>query len=59
MKPYYEIDFSAVMCLFKIKINEVELISLSIEGQTRSDLSINHLILESGKSTVEEAHKIV
>ncbi|WP_223559937.1 hypothetical protein [Chryseobacterium lathyri] len=53
MKPYYEIDFSAVMCSFQIKINDVELISLSIEGQTRSDFPVNHLILESGKQTIE------
>ncbi|QWT85844.1 MULTISPECIES: hypothetical protein [unclassified Chryseobacterium] len=53
MKPYYEIDFSAVMCSFQIKINDVELISLSIEGQTRSDFPINHLILEGGKQTIE------
>lgn len=53
MKPYYEIDFSAVMCSFQIKINDVELISLSIDGQTRSDFPVNHLILESGKQTIE------
>ncbi|MFC3158874.1 hypothetical protein ACFOEQ_10410 [Chryseobacterium arachidis] len=53
MKPYYEIDFSAVMCSFQIKINDVELISMSIDGQTRSDFPVNHLILESGKQTIE------
>lgn len=53
MKPYYEIDFSAVMCSFQIKINDVELISMSIEGETRSDFPVNHLILESGKQTIE------
>ena len=52
-KLYYEIDLSAVLCHFRIKINDVELISMNIDGQTRFDVPINHLILESGLQNIE------
>lgn len=52
-KYYYELDFSAVSCHFHISVNDVELLSMEIDGQTRADVPINHLILESGSQTIE------
>lgn len=45
---YYELDVSALMCHFQIKINDVEVFSLDIDGQTSADIPINQGILESG-----------
>ena len=53
MDYYYEIDLSAALCFFKIKINDVELLSMNVEGQTRIDIPINSLILESGPQEIE------
>lgn len=50
---YYELDCSAIMCYFIIKINDVEVFSLNVEGQIASDIPINNGILEKGQQTVE------
>jgi ribosomal protein S20 len=50
---YYELDCSAVMCYFIIKINDVEVFSLNVEGQIASDIPINNGILEKGSHTIE------
>ncbi|PQL92359.1 hypothetical protein [Apibacter adventoris] len=48
MKPYYIIDFSAAACLFEIRINDISVASMEIEGQTSTIIPINIGILESG-----------
>ena len=50
---YYELDVSALMCHFQIKINDVEVFSLDIDGQTSADIPINQGILESGIQEIE------
>ncbi|QYS87039.1 hypothetical protein JJC03_03455 [Flavobacterium oreochromis] len=50
---YYELDCSAVMCYFTIKINDVEIFSLNVEGQIASDIPINNGILEKGEQIIE------
>lgn len=50
---YYELDCSAFMCFMQIKINDVEVFSLNIDGQSSMDIPINNGILESGTQEIE------
>lgn len=50
---YYEIDCSALMCNFQIKINDVEVFSLNVDGQATMDIPINQGILEKGVQEIE------
>lgn len=50
---YYELDLSAIQCFFVVKINDVELAGLNVEGQMRTDIPINQLVLESGNQEIE------
>lgn len=52
-KLYYMLDFSAFQCFFQIRVNDVEIFSFNVEGQTSIDIPINQGILESGECTVE------
>lgn len=52
-QSYYEIDCTAFMCFFQIKINDVEVFSLNVDGQTTADIPINHGILERGTQEIE------
>lgn len=36
-KTFYELDLSAFMCCMQISVNDVEILSLDIEGQTVKD----------------------
>ncbi|WP_185145040.1 hypothetical protein [Apibacter muscae] len=47
------LDFSAFQCFFQIRVNDVEIFSFNVEGQTSIDIPINQGILESGECTVE------
>ena len=47
-KPYYVIEFNASAVMFEIKINDVPLLILNVEGQASTMVPMNHLILESG-----------
>lgn len=51
--PYYIINFNASNCFFEIRVNDVPLICLNLEGQASTILPINHLIPESGKQLAD------
>ena len=50
---YYEIDCSALMCYFQVRINDVEVFALNVDGQASMDIPINQGILESGIQEIE------
>jgi len=52
VQPYYMIDFSAAFCLFEIRVNDVLVFTLNLEGQTATMIPINAGILQSGKQQV-------
>jgi len=51
-KPYYVIDFNAVNSLIDIRINDVSVLCLNIDGQISTIIPVNNAILESGKQLV-------
>lgn len=48
IEPYYQIDFNAVACKFEASINDVNLLSYTVEGQVGTLLPLNSGILKSG-----------
>lgn len=46
------IDFSALACMFEIRVNDYPVITQNIEGQVASLIPINFAILESGNQTI-------
>lgn len=50
---YYELDCSALMCFFQIKINDVEVFSFNVDDQSSMDIPINNGILQSGMQEIE------
>jgi hypothetical protein len=52
VKPSYQLDFTAAFCRLEIRVNDVILFNMNIEGQTSTDLPINAGISESGKQTI-------
>ncbi|MET4083044.1 hypothetical protein ABIB40_003013 [Pedobacter sp. UYP30] len=52
-QPYYQLDFAAQLCKFVIKINDIKIMSLNVDGQTSTDIPINSAIFASGKQKVE------
>lgn len=52
VQPYYQVDFSAAFCLFEIRVNDVLVFTLNLEGQTSTSIPINSGILQSGKQQV-------
>lgn len=52
---YYELDCSALMCYFEIRINDVCVFSLNVDGQAAMDIPINSGILEKGEHDIEVA----
>jgi hypothetical protein len=51
-QPYYTIDFSAAACMFEIRVNDIAVITLNIEGQAATMVPINYAILDSGKQAI-------
>jgi len=51
-EPYYMIEFSASAVMFEIRINDVPLLTLNVEGQASTIVPMNYLILESGKQQI-------
>lgn len=47
-QPFYMVDFSAASCRFEIRINDIPVIDMNIDGQVGSNVPINYAILESG-----------
>ena len=50
---YYELDCSALMCFFQIKINDFEVFSFNVDGQSSMDVPINQAIFQSGTPEIE------
>lgn len=50
---YYELDCSALMCFVQIRINDVEVFALNVDGQASMDIPINQGILQSGLHEIE------
>ena len=50
---YYELDCSALMCYFEVRINDVCVFSLNVDGQASMDIPINSGILEKGEQDIE------
>lgn len=52
MKPFYSVNFNARMCHMKITINEIPLFNMEVDGQCSTRYPFNHLLLESGWTTI-------
>lgn len=52
VQPYYQVDFSAAFCLFEIRVNDLLVFTLNLEGQTSTSIPINSGILQSGKQQI-------
>lgn len=52
VQPYYQLDFTATFCTFEIRVNDILLFTLNIDGQTSTMIPINAGILQSGKQQV-------
>lgn len=50
--PYYIIDFSATNCFIDIRVNDVCVFCLNVEGQVGTIVPVNNAILESGTQRV-------
>jgi len=50
--PYYLIDFSSVNCFLEMRVNDVPVFCMNLEGQVSTIIPINQAILESGKQQV-------
>jgi hypothetical protein len=47
-QPYYIIDFSAVSCMFEIRVNDISVIWMNIPGQVSTRIPINFSISKTG-----------
>lgn len=47
-QPFYVIDFSSASCRFEIRVNDIPVIDMNMDGQVASQTPINYAILESG-----------
>lgn len=52
-QPYYQLDFSALLCRFEIKVNDMEILTMNVDGQTSTDIPINAAIFGSGLQKIE------
>ena len=52
-QPYYQLDFSALLCKFEVKINDIEILSMNLDGQTSTDIPVNSAIFGSGLQKIE------
>jgi hypothetical protein len=52
VQPYYQLDFSAALCMFEVRVNDVIVFTLNLEGQASSMIPINSAILQSGKQQI-------
>jgi len=52
VQPYYQLDFSAAFCLFEVRVNDVLVFTMNLDGQTSTMIPINSAILESGKQQI-------
>ncbi len=47
-KPYYMIKFSGFACMFEIRVNDIPVITLNLDGQAATNIPINYAIFKSG-----------
>ncbi|WP_293305448.1 hypothetical protein [Pedobacter sp. UBA5917] len=52
VQPYYQIDFSAAMCMFEVRVNDIPVFTLDLPAQTSSTIPINQAIFQSGKQQI-------
>lgn len=48
IEPYYQIDFNAVGCKFEVRVNDISLLSMTIENQAATMIPLNSGIARSG-----------
>ncbi|WP_158799342.1 hypothetical protein [Pedobacter sp. L105] len=53
IEPYYQIDFNAVGCKFEVRINDLSLLSLTINSQASTMIPLNSGIFRSGSQKLE------
>jgi hypothetical protein len=51
-QPYYVVDFSASSCRFEIRVNDLSVITINLDGQAATMVPINHAIIQSGKQEI-------
>ena len=47
-EPYYTIDFNIVLCNVDIKVNDISIFSMEIDGQMATRIPANNAIFKSG-----------
>lgn len=52
-QAYYQLDFSALLCKFEVKVNDIEILTMNVDGQTSTDIPINAAIFGSGLQKIE------
>jgi len=52
-EPYYQVDFNAVGCKFEILINDLSLLSLTINSQASTLIPLNSGIFKTGQQKLE------
>ncbi|MDR2145642.1 MAG: hypothetical protein LBE91_04175 [Tannerella sp.] len=52
LKPYYAIDFNVVACGIDIRVNDISVFTIVVEGQMASAIPVNQAILETGKQQI-------
>ncbi len=51
-KPYYMLEFTAISCMFEIRINDTPVMTLNLKGQASTRIPVNHAIQSSGEQQV-------
>ncbi|GAA4107055.1 hypothetical protein GCM10022393_01980 [Aquimarina addita] len=52
MQPYYMIEFTAVACLFEIRVNDIPVLHMNMPNQISTRIPVNYAITESGKQQI-------
>ncbi len=52
LQPYYMIEFTAVSCLFEIRVNDIPVICMNMTNQISTRIPVNYAITESGKQHI-------
>ncbi|PKV50749.1 hypothetical protein ATE84_2815 [Aquimarina sp. MAR_2010_214] len=52
IQPYYMLEFTAVACLFEIRVNDIPVVHMNMPNQISTRIPVNYGITESGKQQV-------
>ncbi|WP_340199081.1 hypothetical protein [Ascidiimonas sp. W6] len=52
LQPYYMIEFTAVSCLFEMRVNDIPVICMNMKNQISTRIPVNYAITESGKQHI-------